>query len=348
MSAGDALYAPIPARVASPADARAHPMGDGFWALRFPLAYAHAPTVNGYLLEMDDGWLLIDCGSSLPPGWDGVSAALALAGVAPSDVSVLLTTHHHSDHAGLASRVIAETGCAYWHLDAPATLTEPLREHDRSLDERRLIAREQGIPDWLADLWVANHVAADGTTPIPPGDRLLREGDVLATLAGDWVVHPGPGHCAGQLMLYQPQSGRLVSADAVLRVAVPYVEWRHRPDAFGDHLRSIDLVERLAPTRLLPGHGRPVEDVAGEVGFAREAALAVRDQVRSLLADGPTTPYDLVHRYAAPSRSFDFLQLAMSTVLAVLDHLELAGEVRSHHDDRGVRLVEKARGVGKA
>lgn len=336
------LFVPIPARAGSPSEARAFEIDAGLWQLRIPLAYAHAPSVNGYLLARERDHVLVDCGSSLPPAWAGLEAALALAGVAPEEIGLLVTTHHHSDHAGLVSVVIARTGCTYAHLDGPATLTEPLRELDRPAAERRALAAEQGIPAWLLDLWIANHVAADGATPIPPGDRLLREGEVLRTRATDWIVLHAPGHCASQLMLHDVAAGRLISADVVLRAPAPYVEWRHRPDAFGDHLRSIDRVESLAPALLLPGHGRPVEDVASDVGFAREAALSLLAETRRLLADGPATPYDLAHRYAAPSKSLDLLQLVTSTLLAALDHLELRGEVVSRHDAAGVRIVALA------
>lgn len=338
----DGRFAPIPAVYPEPETARAYRLDEGFWHLRVPLAYAHAPSVNAYLLEQDDGYLLVDCGSSLSPGWAGLEGALAATGVSPGDISLLLTTHHHSDHAGLASEVIARTGCAYAHLDAPPTLTEPLRELDRPVEERRRLALEQGIPAWLTDLWISNHVGGDGATPVPAGDRLLRDGDVLSTRAGDWTVLAAPGHCASQLVLHHPAKGRVISADVVLRVTLPYVEWRHTPDSFGEHLRSIERVRALDPSVLFPGHGRPVDDAEREVAYAHDAATAVRDRVVTLLADGPVTPYELVSRFAGGGANFDYLQLAMSTVLSVLEHLERAGTVVSRAGDDGVRVVEAA------
>jgi glyoxylase-like metal-dependent hydrolase (beta-lactamase superfamily II) len=341
--ATDRRYQPVPPVPRPPDDARAYPLADGVWLLRLPLSYPVAPSVNAYLLECADGYLLVDCGSSLEAGWAGLERALALAGVEPGAVIRLVTTHHHSDHAGLVATVIERTGCAYAHLAGPTPLTEPLREHDRPLDERRTLADEQGIPGWLADLWITNHPAGDGRTAVPPGDSLLQEGDVLETRIGSWTVHPGPGHSISQLMLHHEASGRLITADVILQVDVPYVEWRHARGSFGDYLGSIERARQLAPSVLLRGHGRPVEDVESEIGAALDRGRALRESVLALVRAGALTPFELMCRLVGDGADLDTRQLALSTVLSVLDHLELEGTVVSEHDDAGVRLVHAPR-----
>src|SRR5207237_948009 len=78
--------------------------------------------VNAYLLDTDDGRCLIDCGSRLDPGWEFIEHALSLAGAKPDEIALLVTTHHHSDHAGQAERVLHETGAEYLHFDGPPPL----------------------------------------------------------------------------------------------------------------------------------------------------------------------------------------------------------------------------------
>jgi glyoxylase-like metal-dependent hydrolase (beta-lactamase superfamily II) len=299
--------------------------------------------VNAYLLECADGYLLVDCGSSLEPGWAGLERALELASVEPRAVTRLATTHHHSDHAGLVATVIERTGCAYAHLTGPTPLNEPLREDGRPLDERRALAHEQGIPGWLADLWITNRPAGDGRTPVPRAASLLREGDILETGIGSWTVHPGPGHSISQLMLHHEARGWLITADVILPVDVPYVEWRHARNSFGDYVRSIERVRELAPSLLLPGHGRPVEDVETEFGAALDRARTLRENVLAIARAGASTPFEVMCRLVGDDADLDRRQLALSTVLSALDHLELEGMVVSEHDDAGVRFVRQRR-----
>jgi glyoxylase-like metal-dependent hydrolase (beta-lactamase superfamily II) len=327
-----------------PEDARAYAVAEGLWHLRLPIPYAAAPSANAYLLVADDGHVLVDCGSSLPPGLAGLEAALALAGVPPEAIGLLVTTHHHSDHAGLASAVIERTGCVYAHLDALTTLTEPLRELDRPAEERMRLVHEQGVPDWLADRWIGNHPAADGATPIPPADRLLLDGDVLETRAGDWVVHPTPGHSGSQLALHDAASGRVISADVAYRAPIPYLEWGHSATAFDQYVASIERVRALSPSLLLPGHGRPVDDVDDHLGAALEAARTLRDRVLALVSERRATPFAITCRLVGDGVDFDVLQHALPAVLAVLDHLEQRGLVRSVHHGTGVRGVERIHG----
>ena len=343
MPAADERFTPMPAVPRSPDEARAFALADGIWLLRVPLGYPAASSVNAVLLERPGGPCLVDCGSSIEPGWDGLGQALELAGVAPGDISLLLTTHDHSDHSGLALEVIERTGCEYARLDAPLSLTDALRARDLPFDERRQLARLQGVPEEHLDVWVGTHVAGDGQHVVATPDRLLREGDVIEGGGGSWVVHVGPGHCASQLMLHDAARGWLISADVALRAPVPFVEWGHSQDPLGDHLRSILHVRRLEPTLLVTGHGRPVSDVAGQVEYALGAAEQARDRVAALVAEQPGTPYDVLCRFVAEDADLDTRQAGISTVLSVLDHLVLRGDVISVIAADGTRFVRSAR-----
>src|SRR5690349_2711091 len=89
--------------------------------------------VNGFILRDDDGQVtLVDMGvrSSGPK----VMAALGLIGSAPSDVTRLLLTHAHPDHAGGAAHVARETGRSFTlhHDDAAYAREGSSPPRDRS------------------------------------------------------------------------------------------------------------------------------------------------------------------------------------------------------------------------
>jgi glyoxylase-like metal-dependent hydrolase (beta-lactamase superfamily II) len=221
----DPRFTPVGPVPRSPDDIRTRLLDEGFWQLTLPLPYPATKRVNAYLLDTDEGRCLIDCGSRLEPCWDFLERALALANAAPDEIALLVTTHHHPDHAGQAERVLRETGAEYAHLDAPQTLNELLRDYLVPLEERRRACREQGVPEELVDVWATATLAGDGQLPNPEPDRRLREGDILRSRAGDWTVVPATGHSASQLVLFDPKRRWLLSADLILRARSPFLEW---------------------------------------------------------------------------------------------------------------------------
>ncbi|MCG7623370.1 quorum-quenching N-acyl-homoserine lactonase RmmL [Epibacterium sp. Ofav1-8] len=88
--------------------------------------------VNGYLVERGGQYTLVDTGTAqlMGPDLGGLMAALSAAGVAPAQISTVLLTHMHPDHAGgllaadgsaafpNAELVVAEAEWAFWHDDA--------------------------------------------------------------------------------------------------------------------------------------------------------------------------------------------------------------------------------------
>src|SRR5690242_7967434 len=86
------------------AKAAAVPLAPGVW--RIPLMGDY---VNGFMLRDDDGQVtLIDMG--IASSGKKVIAALRSIGSDPSEVTRLMLTHCHPDHAGGAAYVAKETG----------------------------------------------------------------------------------------------------------------------------------------------------------------------------------------------------------------------------------------------
>jgi glyoxylase-like metal-dependent hydrolase (beta-lactamase superfamily II) len=85
-----------------------------------------------------------------------------------------------------------------------------------------------------------------------------------------WQVHAAPGHDPHSVVLFEPQSRTLISADALWEngfgVVFPELEGTA---AFDEVSRTIDLIESLAPQLVIPGHGPVFSDVRGAIGVAR-------------------------------------------------------------------------------
>ncbi|HYO41026.1 MAG TPA: MBL fold metallo-hydrolase [Nocardioidaceae bacterium] len=155
--------------------------------------------VNSFALVQGDGSVtLVDCGLSKAP--PRIVAGLAAIGKHPADVTRIVLTHVHPDHAGGAAQVGRLTGAPLLvHGDEHGWATEGrvTGASDTSTTLGRLVAR-------LSDARFE---------PFEPGPA-LHDGDVLPVSGGLRVVHT-PGHSPGHVSLLLEDSGTLITGDAL-------------------------------------------------------------------------------------------------------------------------------------
>src|SRR4029077_6944752 len=89
-------------RAAAPRTERVLP---GVWRLRLPLPWPGVPHGNVWALAADDGVALFDTGIGGKGRMRQLDLALAQAGFGLEDVRLLVCTHSHTDHYGLAAPV---------------------------------------------------------------------------------------------------------------------------------------------------------------------------------------------------------------------------------------------------
>ncbi len=226
-------------------DARAYELADGLWCLRLPLRFVAPRAVNAYLIPLADGDCLVDCGTSLEPGWSALEYALDLAGTAPERLSLLVCTHLHADHAGLAAEVIARTGCEFARGAGPETSDHRLRDPHVPLAERRRLGLREGIPEAELDEWVEPEPEDDLDYPHLVPDRVLEAGDEIDSRVGSLTVVPAPGHSPTQIVLHNRDRRWLIMADLAYDVGEPFFEYGATPDPYAEHLASIDRALEL-------------------------------------------------------------------------------------------------------
>ena len=86
----------------------------------------------------------------------------------------------------------------------------------------------------------------------------------------DWQVVSAPGHDPHSVILFEPQHRILISADALwangFGVVFPEMEGIA---AFDEVAQTLDLIERLNPATIIPGHGAVFTEVAPALALAR-------------------------------------------------------------------------------
>jgi glyoxylase-like metal-dependent hydrolase (beta-lactamase superfamily II) len=161
-------------------------------------------------------------------------------------LTTLINTHLHSDHCGGNAAVQRAFGAR--------TVIPP--------GEADAIAR------WDED--ALSYRATGQRIERFTHDALLRAGESFTVGPRTWQALAAPGHDPHSLILFDVQDGVLVSADALWEsgfgVVFPELDGERAFDAVA---AVLGVIERLAPSLVIPGHGAPFADVAGALQRAR-------------------------------------------------------------------------------
>jgi len=191
----------------------------------------------------------------------------------------IVLTHHHFDHSSGAHQLRQATGA-----------------------EIVLHAREERfLRDWQGDIPQDVDVPADQQAVAEQVRRFRRQ---AAEAAPDIAVADGgmlsvgglileavhtPGHTLGSVCIYLGEERALFTGDTALGLGTVAV----LPPPHGDmrlYLESLERLKGYDTALMLPGHGRPVQDVARKLQELIDHRREREEQVLRLLADGKTSP----------------------------------------------------------
>lgn len=166
---------------------------------------------------------------------------------------LLVNTHLHSDHCGGNARLQQAHA-------VPVRVPPGQAEAARAWDETALSYQPTGQR--------CERFAVHG---------VLQPGTALTVGSAIWQVIAAPGHDPHSVMLFEPEQGVLLSADALWEngfgVVFPELEGE---SAFDDVAAVLDLIERLPVRRVVPGHGAAFGDVKTALQRARQRLAAFR------------------------------------------------------------------------
>jgi glyoxylase-like metal-dependent hydrolase (beta-lactamase superfamily II) len=311
------------------ASAAARELRPGVWRLRLPMPWESVSHVNAYAIAGADGKvLLIDCGTAGDPTTAAaLEHALGQAGFALEDVELLVATHVHSDHVGLAAHVVQRSGAPLWAHPDDGHAYDPLRAPDATAARRAADARLAGVPEERVAAFADLREESEGIMEALVPDRAVADGDVVPSGIGPWTVLATPGHAPSHIALIQREHEIAIVGDLLCNVFAPSFDVGYSPDPVGETLASLDRLEAEAPLELvLHGHGRPITDFAHVLELTRDGH---RDRLKTVLdavAAGPTTAYALAERVFGAEDDF-FAVVHTHELHAYLHHLCHRGDL---------------------
>jgi glyoxylase-like metal-dependent hydrolase (beta-lactamase superfamily II) len=300
--------------------------------------------VNTWLLR-GDPLTLVDAGPRMESTEARLDTALAAHGVRVEDLELIVLTHQHADHVGLAGRLARRSGAA---VAATADLARLLADAQSALTDddayAQALMRRHGVTrettETLASITRAFHVYV-GDVAV---DRVLAEGDTLRAGGRDWRVRSRPGHSptdtvfasdglvlAGDHLLPRISSNPIahlpIGADPEATAASD-----DRPRPLLDYLASLEATAAADQgERILPGHGEPFTGAA-ELVRTRVAMTDRRAEKILAALDHERTAADLgrdLWRHVPVTQAY----LVLSEALGHLDLLEQQGRVRRREHD---------------
>jgi glyoxylase-like metal-dependent hydrolase (beta-lactamase superfamily II) len=316
-------------RALDPAAVAVFEVRPGLWNLRLPLPWPEITHVNAIVLTREEGGVtLVDCGTAGHPScWEVLVAGLAEIGHEIGDVTDLVVTHAHSDHFGLAARIVEQSGCTMWMHPAHEAFTDGARNPDQIYAAREARARAEGVPEEIIEHFA--HVGEEtdfALGPLPPF-RELGNGMQIPSSIGAWDVLETPGHAPSHICLYQADERLLILGDLVSRIFAPWYDYGYTADPVGELAASLALAAKLDVELALPGHGRPIEDVAEVIEMHREELAHRVARVEAEVARAPGPAYEIGLRVFGDPASMMQAVGRLQETMAYLRHLRLAGRV---------------------
>ena len=246
----------------------------GVWQVSLPFQ-GEEEIVGSYVIAGKNELAVIDPGPASTA--DPLLSALCEAGFDPYNVTHLLLTHIHLDHAGAVGKILPlmPNAMVYVHGKGAPHMIDPTKF---------LASAARIYGERMHELW-------GDVLPVPEEHvHVLHDGDVLNIANRRLEVHYAPGHASHHVVFYDVHSGELFAGDAagVRLQGVDYVRPPTPPPDIDLEAWShtIDKLKQLRPDVLYLAHFGPVNMPIKHLERLREKLFSWGDFVLGAMRDG--------------------------------------------------------------
>lgn len=227
----------------------------GVWSVPVPIPDNPLRYVLSYLIEHDDGFVLVDPGWNHPDSWRALTDGMAGCEIPMAAVTAILVTHVHPDHHGQSGQARDESGAWIAMHPREDAFLEVRGDRGTMRDGMEFYLRWCGAPASHLTELSASRPHAGGMAPMVRADRLLEHGELVDVpgirLRAVWT----PGHTPGHLCFHDEGRDLLLTGDHVLPRITPNISsYDMSSNPLDDYLASLAKLKGMQPAEVLPAH----------------------------------------------------------------------------------------------
>jgi glyoxylase-like metal-dependent hydrolase (beta-lactamase superfamily II) len=230
-------------------------------------------TIASYLIRQGDSVVLIESG----PGstLSALEAGLAREGLTPRDVSHVLLTHIHLDHAGAAGWLSRQGAQIFVHPNGAAHMLNP---------EKLIASATRIYGDRMQILWGEFLPVAESKLIVPKDAQEITIGNLK------FIAIDTPGHADHH---YSYLFGDLCFSGDVGGVRIPGYQYLRAPMPppelhFGKWHESISRLRSVKFKRIAPTHFGIFEDVGWQLNELERNLDAAEQWLENIMPQNPT------------------------------------------------------------
>jgi glyoxylase-like metal-dependent hydrolase (beta-lactamase superfamily II) len=314
----------------------------GIHCLRIPTPFA-VGRVNCYLIE-DEPLTLVDTGPNSGKALDELESQLAEHGHSIDELELLIVTHQHIDHLGLAEIVVQRSGAEVAALGAA---TERLANFDADAEAEDRFAVElmlrNGIPEEVTVALRSVSRSFRGWGSHVQVTRPLDDGETLSFRDRNLEAIHRPGHSPSDTVFWDEQRKILIAADHLIAhissnplISRPLDGSSNRPQALVTYIESMRKTRAMPAEIVLSGHGEPIVEHAQLIDERILKHERRKEKIYKLIAEQPRSGFEIAQAIwgnVAVTQAF----LTLSEVIGHADLLVNEGRVREAGDGDVIR-----------
>jgi glyoxylase-like metal-dependent hydrolase (beta-lactamase superfamily II) len=325
--------------------------------VQIPIPLMYLGSVNVWLLR-GEPLTLVDTGPANEEAFTSLERQLADHGTRVEEIELVLITHHHLDHSGLATAIKKRSGAQIAaHRE---TARWGRRYHEHVAAERRFtlaLMASHGVPDDAIAVSEAFFTRIVAESRPFETDLVLPDGDTVRAGGRSLRAVFRPGHSTTDTLFVDETYDAAFVGDHLLANITSGVELmptelpgNERRRALLDYLGNLRKTQAMQVRTCYPGHGPTIDDhralIDERIAFHAERL----DRIVEHVAGGCHTAFEIARKLWSDEVAQTQPILVTWEVLGHLDVLVNRGTVREEVDDRGRRFyyARDAAGSGAA
>ncbi|MCW3491590.1 MBL fold metallo-hydrolase [Dethiobacter alkaliphilus] len=261
----------------------------GIHKIDVPIPNNPLKSLNCYIIQSGGRHLMIDTGFNREECLQVLKEAIHKLNVDLKKTDILIT-HMHADHSGLVADLAAEGATAYCSAEDADTINADATHWEAM----RIFTMTGGFPPEVFQNAIEKHPGYKYRSTVKVDFNIVDDGDQFPFGDFEFTCIKTPGHTRGHMCLYEPDKKIFISGDHILQDITPNISlWSDKYDPLHDYLQSLDRVNQLEISLVLPGHRSLIKDCGGRIKELQEHHETRAQEVIDILKSDAKSAYEV-------------------------------------------------------